>query len=73
MEQIVLTPEFQTACDYALLEFAQRQPQAKDPSHGWDSHSQLVGAREVLEILKALHEPTTTKTGTREPSLNYKA
>ena len=70
-EEMVLTASFQTACEYALLELAQSQPEATDPSKGWDAHSQMVGARKVLEILKALHEPVKEQKPLQSQSLKY--
>lgn len=63
---------FQVACEYALLALLQEQPEAIDPSKGWDSHSQLVGARRVLEILKTLHQPEEASKPEKQKTLNYK-
>jgi hypothetical protein len=62
---------FQVACDYALLVLIQDQPEAIDPSKGWDSHSQLVGARKVLNILKTLHLPEAESKPVKQPKLKY--
>ena len=63
---------FKVACDYALLVLVQEQGEASDPSKGWDSHSQIVGARKVLEILKTLPQVEEEKKPVREKTLNYK-
>lgn len=63
---------FQAACDYALLVLLQSQPEATDPSKGWDSHSQMIGARKVLNILKTLHLPEAESKPVKQPTLNYK-
>lgn len=63
---------FQVACEYSLLSLLQEQPEAIDPSKGWDSHSQIVGARRVLEILKSIHLPEEASKPVKPPTLNYK-
>lgn len=65
-------PSFQAACDYALLVLLQSQPDAADPSKGWDSHSQMIGARKVLDILKTLHQVEAESKPVKQPALNYK-
>lgn len=71
-EKFVQTESFQTACDYALLVLVQEQPHAPDPSKGWDSHSQLIGARRVLDILKSLSEAEKQPEPVKQKTLNYK-
>jgi hypothetical protein len=67
------TESFQAACEYSLLAFLQEQPEAIDPSKGWDSHSQMIGARRVLEILKTLHQQEEVQKPVKPPTLNYRA
>lgn len=54
-EEMVKTPGFMVACDYALLAMVESQEMdGLNPSSGWDAHSQLVGARKLLAVLKNL-------------------
>lgn len=71
-KKLVLTEAFQVACDYALLALLQDMPESKDPSQGWDNHSQMVGARRVIDILKTLHQSPEETKGVKPPTLNYK-
>lgn len=72
-EQTTKKPSFNAACDYALLEMLNLQPlNVSDPSKGWDAHSQMVGARKVLEILKTLHQVELEKSPNKPQTLNYK-
>jgi hypothetical protein len=64
---------FHVACEYSLLALLQEQPEATDPSKGWDSHSQMIGARRVLEILKSLHQVEEVQKPVKPPTLNYRA
>lgn len=70
--EIAVLESFQVACEYALLVLIHEQPEAIDPSKGWDSHSQLVGARRVLEILKTLHHEEEASKPEKPKTLNYK-
>lgn len=70
-EKIVDTEYFQAACDYALLILSDQLPDASDPAKGWDSWSQLSGAKRLLSILKTIHEPIKEHRESRLPSLNY--
>lgn len=70
-EKTVLKESFQVACDYALLAFLQEQPQAGDPARGWDSHSQMIGARRILDILKTIHKAEDQTKPVKAPKLNY--
>jgi hypothetical protein len=61
---------FDTACEYALLAFLEEAPDATgDPNMLWATHSQTVGARRVLQILRTLHLPEETKKPLRTPTL----
>ncbi len=70
-------PEFETACDYALLQLqSEMVPTAipgapTDPYHAIDANSQMWGARRVIEILRTLHDPTKSPTPTKRESLHY--
>jgi len=70
-EKLVITEAFQIACEYALLTLVSELPEASDPSRGWDSHSQLTGARRVLDILKTLHKLPEKPKGLKSPTLKY--
>lgn len=54
-ERWVNTASADAARDAALVLFMLEQPVARNPDAGWDSHSQMIGARRVLEILFHLH------------------
>lgn len=73
-EKTVKSESFQVACEYALLEFVHSITLSKpvDPTTAWDKHSQVVGAKRVLEILKSLSEVSEEKTPQKPQSLNYK-
>jgi len=71
-EKITGTESFQVACEYALLTLLQELPDASNPSAGWDSHSQMVGARRVIDILRTLHQPEKQIEKIKPPTLNYK-
>lgn len=70
-EKTVSQESFQAACEYSLLALVQEQPYAIDPSNGWDSHSKLMGARRVLEILKSLHQQEEVQKPVKPTTLNY--
>ena len=55
---IVTSEPFLLALDYAMLELQAILPQDSDPSKGWDSHSRLVGAGQLVRILKSLAFPS---------------
>lgn len=69
--KIVMTDSFQTACDYAMLAFMEELPSPADPSKGWDAHSQVCGARRVLDILKTLSQSPAEVKVLKPPTLNY--
>lgn len=54
-EKIVNTKAAQEARNAALLEFVSNQPAANSPAIAWDAHSQLVGARAILDLLFSMH------------------
>ena len=45
------------ATETALLTMIDNLPLSMSPSESWDNHSQIVGARKVLSILRELHIP----------------
>jgi hypothetical protein len=66
--KIVQTEDFLRSCDYALLQLMEEQPDAMDPAKGWDSHSQLTGAKRVLDILKTLSTPEKKPEAMKQPA-----
>jgi len=51
-------PSFESACHAALQDMIESMPRSGfDVSKGWDSYSQILGARTVLEKLSQLHIP----------------
>jgi hypothetical protein len=71
---LLTNPAFESACKTALTSFVESLPESTaEPSKSWDSYCQILGARRVLEILSQLHEPETTPTPTKWPSLKYDA
>lgn len=68
-ETWVGTAAAEAARDAALLLLVHEQPTALNPDRGWDSHSQLVGARRVMEILFKLHLPEEQPKITRLPNI----
>lgn len=69
------TVEFETACDYALLQLQSEMPPntmpglPTDPYIGIDANAQMVGARRLVEILLSLAEPIKEKETEKRPSL----
>lgn len=72
-EGIAKSDTFKVACDYAMLEFVQRQNRGNNLNESWDNNSKLIGAREFLDILKALHEPETERKPYKGEELGYNA
>lgn len=69
-ERITQTKAAEAARDAALLQFVYDQPDANAPAASWDAHSQLVGARKMLNLLFNLHlkeEPRTPMKLTHLP------
>lgn len=62
---------FQAACEYAILQFIEEQPNANEPTKHWDAHAQLVGARKILTILKTLADPVEPPKKQAPQTLNY--
>jgi len=51
-------PSFEAACHAALMDMIESMPPSGfDVSKGWDSYSQILGARLVLERLSKLYIP----------------
>jgi len=71
-QAMLASPAFEPACNAAILGLIESLPAtAADPSKSWDCYLQIVGARRVLEILSQLHEPETTPTPQKWPTLKY--
>jgi hypothetical protein len=71
-QTMLASPSFEPACHAALASFVESLPTSTaEPSKSWDAHCQIVGARRVLEILSTLHEPDTTPTPQKWPTLKY--
>lgn len=74
MEQISQSEAFNAACDYAMLEMQERLlPVTLPDSLGLDPFAKLSGAREIIAILKRIHEPVKEPNQRKEPTLNYQA
>ena len=54
-EKITNSPHFEEAINAALLQLVHELPPPTDPSRGWDTGTQIAGAKRVLEILCNLH------------------
>lgn len=71
-QDIVANPAFESSCHAAIMGLIESLPTtAADPSKSWDCYLQIVGARNVLDHLSRLHEPDTTPTPQKWPSLKY--
>lgn len=68
-EKIMGTKTMQSARDAALLQFVMEQPREMEVNKAWDAHSQLVGARRMLDILFNLHLAQQTPKQERMPTL----
>jgi hypothetical protein len=69
-QRIAESASFDSACEYALLAFVEQAPDATgDPNMLWATHSQTVGARRVLEILRTIHLLEEPKKTLRTPNL----
>jgi len=66
---IATSEAFGTACDYALLQMQTEMPH--DPLLGHDSHTKMVGAQRIVQILKTIHEPQEETKPKVQRSLNY--
>lgn len=74
---MVASVEFETACDYALLQLSHElSPNITpnlptDPYVGIDANAQRHGAFRVIEILKHLADPEKEPTQPKTERLNY--
>lgn len=68
---LAVSDGFQSACEYAILQFVAEQPSAMDPTKHWDAHAQLIGARRILDILKALADPVEPPKAPVTAGINY--
>lgn len=64
------TQLFDSATEYALLAFIEETPITTDPNTGWTRHSEMMGARRVLEILRTIHVPQVAPRPMKTPRLN---
>lgn len=69
LERWVTTKDAEAARDAALLEFISEQPPGDSPASAWDRHSQLVGARRIMDILFQLPFKEEAKEGFKLPNL----
>jgi len=71
--QLVANPIFDEACDSALLQLLQTLPSdgAFEIQKPYSSHMQMVGAQNLIRILKTLHETTQEPKKTTQQGLNY--
>jgi hypothetical protein len=68
---VAVSDGFQSACEYAMLQFVAQLPMSGDPARHWDCHGQLIGAKRFLEILTTIADPVEEKKKTPAPSLNW--
>lgn len=68
-EAWVGTTAAEAARDAALLLLVHEQPTIRTLDQGWDAHSQIIGARRVLEILFKLHLPEEAPKLMRLPNI----
>jgi hypothetical protein len=69
--QLTATPIFDEACNSALLQMLSNLPSEADQAYG--SHMQVVGAQNLIRILKTIHEPSQIKAEAKIQGLNYQA
>lgn len=65
------TEAFKVACDYALLEMIENLSRGASVHESWDNHSKIVGAKELLDVLKILHQPQPERKPSRGEELGY--
>lgn len=63
------TISMDTALEYALLVYLEEMPAETDPNAAWGSHCRVIGARDVLRILRTIHLPQEHPTPYRPPQL----
>lgn len=68
---LAVSDGFQSACEYAILQFVAEQPNANEPTKHWDAHAQLIGARRILDILKTLADPVEPAKKPFPEGINY--
>ena len=64
---------FQRCCFAALAQMQIEMGNAESLAKGWDSFSQLCGARRVLNTLLSLPDPKEKPKPTSTSELNYRA
>lgn len=67
--KMIETTTMDAATEYALLTFIEEMPAESEPNAAWSAHCRMVGAREVLRILKTLHLKQEQQKVYRPPSL----
>lgn len=67
--KLVETTAMDSGCEHALLVYAEELPSGLDPNAAWTAHAKLVGAREVLAVLRTIHLKQETPTPYRPPQL----
>lgn len=73
-EQIVANRIFDEACDAALLHMqASRWVANVTPQGAADSHQQMMGAQDLIFILKTIHETAQEPAKKAFQGLNYNA
>lgn len=71
-EEFTMTAAFEEATHAALLQLQMEMPDSPS-AQCMDPHSQMVGARKVLEILSKLHVKEEPTKEPRTPRLNEEA
>lgn len=69
-EEFTMTAAFESAIHAALLQFATELPDSPSPSC-IDPHSQMVGARKVLQMLSNIHLKEEEAKKRKTDQLNY--
>ena len=67
----VAEPWFQEALIAALAQMAWTQPRGENLATSWDAHNRLIGAREFIAKLAALHEIEKELPTSKSSGLNY--
>lgn len=56
------TATMDSALEYALLVYLEELPFESDPNSAWGAHCRVIGARDVLKILRSMHLPQERPT-----------
>lgn len=68
-EKMATSLALDVAAEYALLAYIEELPHESDPNSAWGAHCRMVGAREVLGVLRTLYQPVAKPTHLKLPSL----